>query len=95
MLEVGNGGMKPDEYRVHMSLWAILAAPLLSGNDLSTMSPETIAILTNRDVDRRGSGSGRQTGRPRVGRRTDGNLVQADGGRIASGRTCSTGIPVR
>ncbi len=50
MLEVGNGGMKPDEYRVHMSLWAILAAPLLSGNDLSTMSPETIAILTNRDV---------------------------------------------
>lgn len=33
-----------------MSLWAILAAPLLAGNDLSTMTPETIAILTNRDV---------------------------------------------
>jgi len=50
MLEVGNGGMKPDEYRTHMSLWAILAAPLLAGNDLSTMTPETVAILTNKDV---------------------------------------------
>ena len=50
MLEVGNGGMNADEYRTHMSLWAILAAPLLAGNDLSTMTPETIAMLTNRDV---------------------------------------------
>jgi alpha-galactosidase len=50
MLEIGNGGMTADEYRMHMSLWAILAAPLLSGNDLSTMSPETIATLTNREV---------------------------------------------
>ncbi|MGD0840787.1 MAG: glycoside hydrolase family 27 protein [Candidatus Acidiferrales bacterium] len=50
MLEVGNGGMSTDEYKTHMSLWAILAAPLLSGNDLSTMSPETIALLTNRGV---------------------------------------------
>ena len=50
MLEVGNGGMKPDEYRTHMSLWAILAAPLLAGNDLTTMTPETVALLTNRDV---------------------------------------------
>jgi alpha-galactosidase len=50
MLEVGNGGMTADEYRTHMSLWAILAAPLLAGNDLSTMTPETVALLTNRDV---------------------------------------------
>ncbi len=50
MLEVGNGGMNADEYRTHISLWAILAAPLLAGNDLSTMTPETVAILTNRDV---------------------------------------------
>jgi alpha-galactosidase len=50
MLEVGNGGMTADEYRTHMSLWAILAAPLLAGNDLSTMTPETTAILTNKDV---------------------------------------------
>ena len=50
MLEVGNGGMTTDEYKTHMSLWAILAAPLLAGNDLSSMTPETLAILTNRDV---------------------------------------------
>ncbi len=50
MLEVGNGGMNADEYRTHMSLWAILAAPLLAGNDLTSMSPETIALLTNREV---------------------------------------------
>jgi len=50
MLEVGNGGMSPTEYRTHMSLWALLAAPLLAGNDLSAMSPDTLAILTNRDV---------------------------------------------
>ena len=50
MLEVGNGGMKIEEYRTHMSLWAILAAPLLAGNDLTTMTPETIALLTNKEV---------------------------------------------
>jgi alpha-galactosidase len=50
MLEVGNGGMTADEYRTHMSLWAILAAPLLAGNDLAAMSDETRAMLTNRDV---------------------------------------------
>jgi len=50
MLEIGNGGMTHAEYRVHMSLWALLAAPLLAGNDLRSMSPETVAILTNRDV---------------------------------------------
>ena len=50
MLEVGNGGMNNEEYKTHMSLWAILAAPLLAGNDLSKMTPETLAILTNREV---------------------------------------------
>jgi alpha-galactosidase len=50
MLEVGNGKLKPDENRTHMSLWVLLAAPLLAGNDLSKMAPETLAILTNRDA---------------------------------------------
>ncbi len=50
MLEVGNGKLKPDENRTHMSLWVLLAAPLLAGNDLSQMTPETLAILTNRDA---------------------------------------------
>lgn len=50
MLEIGNGGMTEDEYKTHMSLWAILAAPLLAGNDLRTMSPAILNILTNREV---------------------------------------------
>ncbi|RRA50151.1 glycoside hydrolase family 27 protein [Acidipila sp. EB88] len=50
MLEVGNGGMSQDEYRTHMTLWAMLAAPLLAGNDLSKMTPETLAMLTNKGV---------------------------------------------
>jgi alpha-galactosidase len=50
MLEVGNGGMNRSEYELHMSLWAMLSAPLLAGNDLSKMTPETKAILMNRDV---------------------------------------------
>jgi alpha-galactosidase len=50
MLEVGNGGMNHDEYLTHMSLWALLAAPLLAGNDLSSMTPETLSMLTNREV---------------------------------------------
>jgi alpha-galactosidase len=50
MLEVGNSGMTTTEYESHFSLWAMLAAPLISGNDLSTMSPDTRRILTNIDV---------------------------------------------
>ena len=50
MLEIGNGGMTADEYRTHMSLWALLAAPLLAGNDLRTMSEETKSILMNTEV---------------------------------------------
>jgi alpha-galactosidase len=50
MLEIGNGGMTDDEYRVHMSLWSLLAAPLLAGNDLRNMSDSTLAMLTNAEV---------------------------------------------
>ncbi len=50
MLEVGNGGMNHDEYTTHMSLWVLLAAPLLAGNDLSKMTPETLDLLTNKEV---------------------------------------------
>jgi len=50
MLEVGNGGMTLEEYRSHFSLWAIMAAPLIAGNDLRSMSDEIRDILTNRDV---------------------------------------------
>jgi alpha-galactosidase len=50
MLEVGNGKMTGDEYRTHMSLWVVLAAPLLAGNDLSRMTKETKSILLNGDA---------------------------------------------
>ncbi|MGH9522781.1 MAG: glycoside hydrolase family 27 protein [Terriglobales bacterium] len=50
MLEVGNGKLTPDENRTHMTFWAMLAAPLIAGNDLSAMNPDTTAILTNKDV---------------------------------------------
>jgi len=50
MLEVGNGSMNEDEYRTHFSLWAMLAAPLIMGNDLTRMTPYTLDILTNREV---------------------------------------------
>ena len=42
--------MTADEYKTHMTLWAILAAPLLAGNDLSKMSTVDKAILTNREA---------------------------------------------
>lgn len=50
MLEIGNGHMTDDEYRTHMSLWALSAAPLLAGNDVRSMTAATKAILLNRDV---------------------------------------------
>ena len=50
MLEVGNGVLTIAEERAHFSLWCMLAAPLIAGNDLSTMSKETIGILTNKEV---------------------------------------------
>ena len=50
MLEVGNGGMTNTEYRAHFSLWALLAAPLIAGNDVRSMTPEIKAILTNKEV---------------------------------------------
>lgn len=50
MLEIGNGGMNADQYRTQMSLWSMLAAPLLAGNDLSKMDQTTKSILMNTEV---------------------------------------------
>jgi len=49
MMEVGNG-MTASEDRAHFTMWAMLAAPLIAGNDLGNMSEETINILTNKEV---------------------------------------------
>ena len=50
MLEVGNGGMTDGEYRAHFSLWAMLAAPLMAGNDIANMDEGTKAILLNHEI---------------------------------------------
>ncbi len=49
MMEVGNG-MTVSEDRAHFSLWCMLAAPLMLGNDVRTMKKETAEILTNKEV---------------------------------------------
>lgn len=49
MMEVGNG-LSAGENRAHFGMWAMLAAPLIAGNDLRKMTSETQAILTNREV---------------------------------------------
>jgi alpha-galactosidase len=50
MLEVGNGGMTDTEYRSHFSLWSMMDSPLLIGTDLRKATPQTLAILGNKDV---------------------------------------------
>lgn len=50
MLEVGNGAMTDDEYRAHFGMWAMMASPLMAGNDLRNMNESTGAILTNKEV---------------------------------------------
>jgi alpha-galactosidase len=50
MLEVGNGGMSDTEYKAQFSLWSILAAPLMAGNDIRSMAPGIRDILTNKEV---------------------------------------------
>jgi alpha-galactosidase len=50
MLEVGNGHLNVNENRTHFTMWAMLSAPLLAGNDLPNMKSEIREILTNKDV---------------------------------------------
>ena len=50
MLEVGVGKLTHNENRAHFSLWCMLAAPLIAGNDLRAMTPEVVSILTDSDA---------------------------------------------
>ena len=50
MLEVGNKSLTMEESKAHFSLWCLLSAPLMAGNDLRSMAPETKAILTNPEI---------------------------------------------
>ncbi|MFI7211436.1 glycoside hydrolase family 27 protein [Micromonospora maritima] len=48
MMEVGRGGMTDTETRSHFAMWAVLAAPLIAGNDVRNMNAATQGVLTNR-----------------------------------------------
>lgn len=50
LLQIGNGGLTPNESRAQFSLWAEMASPLIAGNDLTAMSKQTQGFLTNRAV---------------------------------------------
>ncbi|WP_240920150.1 glycoside hydrolase family 27 protein [Sphingobacterium chungjuense] len=50
MLEIGNGQLTPAQDRAHFSMWAMIAAPLMSGNDLRSMDKNTLEVLTNPGV---------------------------------------------
>jgi alpha-galactosidase len=50
MLEVGNEGLTFAESRAHFSLWGILAAPLIAGNDVRKMTPEITALLIDKEA---------------------------------------------
>jgi len=50
MLEIGNGGMTPTEQRTEFTLWAAMAAPLIAGADLRSLSPDALAVYSNAEV---------------------------------------------
>lgn len=50
MLEVGNGGLTLDEEYTHFALWSISKAPLIIGCDLTTISKESLAVITNKEI---------------------------------------------
>ncbi|AQZ63369.1 Alpha-galactosidase precursor [[Actinomadura] parvosata subsp. kistnae] len=50
MMVVGRGGMNDTEMRSHFALWAVMAAPLIAGNDVRNMDAATSAILKNQSL---------------------------------------------
>ena len=50
MLIVGMGNLSPNEYRAHFTMWCMLAAPLMAGNDLRNMDRTTLGILTHKEL---------------------------------------------
>ena len=64
MLHIGQGGMNDTEYRTHLSLWCMLAAPLLAGNDVRSVPPNILEILTNKEAIAIDQGPARASGHP-------------------------------
>ena len=83
MLEVGNGGMTPAEYRSHFSLWAMMAAPLIAGNDIAHMDASDALDPAQQGGDRGRPGHARHAGPPRVEGRRPRSVGEAAGRRRA------------
>ena len=86
MLEIGNGGMTDAEYRTHLSLWAMLAAPLLAGNDIRSMTDSIKSILTNKEVI---AVDQDKAGKQGVAVRRDGKCTQAGRGAQSTEIPCT------
>lgn len=82
MLQVGNRGMTAEEYRSHFSMWAMMTAPLMTGNDLRGMSAEAKSIPLHGEVIAFGERPGAQC--PRPGLRGPGLGPLADGSRAGA-----------
>jgi alpha-galactosidase len=50
MLEVGNRGLTYTQSRTHFTLWCMMAAPLIAGNNLARMKPEILKVMTNKNA---------------------------------------------
>jgi alpha-galactosidase len=50
MMEVGRGGMNDTEMRSHFALWAMMASPLIAGNDVRNMDNATSTIMKNQNL---------------------------------------------
>ena len=83
--------LTPNEQLTHISLWALQAAPLLIGADLSQIDEWTVDLLGNREVLADQPGSPRQGGWPRVGRQLDPGVGAAACGRNDGGRSFQPG----
>lgn len=84
MLEVGNGGLTLERNKSHFALWCMMAAPLVLGNDLRTITDDVLAIVTQKDliaIDQ--DPLGRQAKRVKRGARLDILVRPLDGGRAA------------
>ena len=50
LLQAGNSGLTIDQARMQLNLWAVIAAPMMLGNDVRIMMRETVALLSNREL---------------------------------------------
>lgn len=84
-LEVGNGGMSYEEYKLQFSLWALTKSSFLLGNDVTDMSKETMAIIANKHVIALNQDKNSRAGyRIWKQQRTDGS-IQLWGNRLGDG----------